>query len=342
MSGRGHRIFADELAGFAAQLAEPHLDSIATAIAAPLRVAVGGRHGVGRGTVATALASAGLAVTGEPAGAEVDVYVIAEVVKPEDRDALAAARNPVLMVLNKADLASSSGPIGAAQRRCAHFAELTGVPTLPMVALLAVAALDGLLDDELWSALRTLAGQPVGPVTPDAFLTEPHPLPATLRRRLLNTVDLFGVDLVVAALRRDRPVAAITALLRRVSGVDAILGSVAAAAAEARYRRVLGAVAELETLAVADQRISDFLRRDDTVIARMAAAVDVVQAAGLNVDPREDPAAHLRRAVHWQRYSRGPAAALRRSCGADIARGSLRLWSRAGEVQGAAMRSADD
>jgi hypothetical protein len=42
----------------------------------------------------------------------------------------------------------------------------------------------------------------------------------------------------------------------------------------------------------------------------------------------DDAAAHLRRAVHWRRYSRGPVDALHRSCGADIARGSLRLLGR--------------
>lgn len=332
MSGRGHRIFADELAGFAAQAAEPRLRAIAERITAPLRVTVGGRRGVGRSTVAQALASAGLAVTSQPATAEVDVYVIAEVVKPEDRDALAAARNPVLTVLNKADLTGSpaGGPIAAARSRCARFSELAGVPTQPMVALLAVAALDGLLDESMWTALRVLAGEPAGLVTVDAFVTGPHPVPTTVRRRLLNTLDLFGIDLLVAAMRRDRPVTAIGALLRRVSGVDAVLERIAAAGAEAHYRRVLDAIAELETLAVTDQRISDFLCRDDTVIARMAAAVDVVEAAGLEVDARDLPAAHLQRAVHWQRYSRGPAVAVHRTCGADIARGSLRLWSRTG------------
>jgi hypothetical protein len=89
-------------------------------------------------------------------------------------------------------------------------------------------------------------------------------------------------------------------------------------------------VAQLEALAVSDGRIGDFLHCDDTVVARMAAAVDVVEAAGLTVDPADDPRTHLRRAVRWRRYSRGPASALHRACGADIARGSLRLWSRAG------------
>jgi hypothetical protein len=63
----------------------------------------------------------------------------------------------------------------------------------------------------------------------------------------------------------------------------------------------------------------------------MAAAVDVAEAAGLEVGPvfadRDDPAAHLPRAARWQRYSRGPVSDLHRACGADIARGSLRLWS---------------
>jgi hypothetical protein len=54
-----------------------------------------------------------------------------------------------------------------------------------------------------------------------------------------------------------------------------------------------------------------------------------VKAAGLSVDPDDEPSAHLRRARHWQRYSRGPVNELHRSCGADICRGSLRLLRRA-------------
>jgi hypothetical protein len=97
-----------------------------------------------------------------------------------------------------------------------------------------------------------------------------------------------------------------------------------------RYRRVRAAIAELEALAVqsGDSRIAEFLAADDTVIAVMAAAVAVVEGTGLVVDPEDRPRAHLRRAVHWRRYSRGPVNALHRSCGADISRGSLRLLGR--------------
>jgi hypothetical protein len=90
------------------------------------------------------------------------------------------------------------------------------------------------------------------------------------------------------------------------------------------------AITELHSLAVqsGDPQLARFLSTDATVLAVMAAAVDVVEAAGVEVDRGDDSAAHLRRAVHWRRYSRGPVGALHRSCGADIARGSLRLLGR--------------
>ena len=325
MSAHGHQLFADELARFAAEAGQPQLTAIAERIAAPLRVAVCGRVGVGRSTVARALESAGLVVTTPPATAEVVVHVIAEVVKPEDRDAIAAASVPMLLVLNKADLTGA-----AARTLCAKFSAATGAPAQPLVALLAVTALESLLDDTLWAALRLLAAQPPDIRSPDDFLAGSHPVSPTIRQRLLNTLDLLGIAVAMAAIRRHASMTAVVDLLRRLSGLDAVIESVANLGAEACYRRVLEAVAELEALAVTADSISDFLCCDETVIARMASAVDVMGAGGHDVDPDEDPAGHLRRAVHWQRYSRGPAAALHRRCGADIARGSLRLWSQAG------------
>jgi hypothetical protein len=88
-----------------------------------------------------------------------------------------------------------------------------------------------------------------------------------------------------------------------------------------------GAVAELRSIAAQfnDDELSDLLADDVTVLATMAAAVDVVEAVGLSVDRGDSAAAHLDRAVHWRRYGRGPVAALHRQCSADIVRGSLRL-----------------
>jgi hypothetical protein len=327
---------------FAAATADRRVLAIAQRACAPLRVAVHGRRGVGCPTVARALdkalMSAGSTVTSS--SADLDVYVLAEVVKPEDRDAVSAARRPVLAVLNKADLGgwlSHGGP--AVRERCAQFSELLGVPVEPMIASLAMAGLDD-VDRDLWAALRTLATHPRGlaaldgPVgSHDGFLAADLPVPAADRRRLLDTLDLFGTALGIAAVQRHKTPAQVRALWRKVSGVDEVVAKVDAVGAEVRYRRVLDAVAELDALAVSagdlGAPITEFLSRDDTVVARMAAATDLARAFGLDdAEYPEDLAGFLPRAVRWQRYSRGPISDVHRACGTDIARGSLRVWSR--------------
>ena len=351
MTGQGHQIFVDELARFAAGSADPRVTAIAERAAAPLRVVVGGRRGVGRSTVARALDRAGSAggisaSTGmTPSAADIVVHVTAEVVKPEDTDAIAAAGRPVVAVLNKADLALSGragdGPIATARKRCMSLSALAGAPIEPMSGLLALASLED-VDGTLWAALRALAADPGGATCLDGsfagFLAADNPVPTDVRLRLLDTLDLFGTALGIAAVRQGRTPAQVRALLRRMSGLDAVLNKISVIGAEVRYQRVLAAVAELEALAISQDQtgesISGFLSRDDTVVARMAAAVDVAEAAGLEPGggDRDDPAAHLPRAVHWQRYSLGklgPVSELHRACGADIARGSLRLWSQA-------------
>jgi hypothetical protein len=184
MIEQGHQIFVDELKRFATEVADARCAAIADRLAAPLRVAVSGRRGVGRSTLAHALARVGVTVT-TSAEADVDVYVIAEVVKPEDRDAIGAAARPVVAVLNKADLIVTTesgvhphGPTRAARTRCARLSAHIGLPIQPVVGLLAVAALDDLLDDTLWAGLQALASRPA------ALLSAPE---------LLDTLDVFGV-----------------------------------------------------------------------------------------------------------------------------------------------------
>jgi hypothetical protein len=345
MRRQGHQAFVGELARFAAGVGPSHPEGRLTAIVqrveAPLRVAVHGRRGVGRSTVARALnhaaiASAGPEIREVPEVPEVVVYVIAEVVKPEDSraiHALAAARRPVLAVLNKADVAgfAGDGPMALARARCKHFSALLGVSVQPMIGLLAVAAQEDVLDDASWAGLRTLA-----------LDASDVAVPADVRLRLLDRLGVFGVAVAVAAVRQGKTATQVRTLLRRVSAVDAVLDQLEAVGAEVRYRRVLDAVAELEALAVSeaaseavsDGEIAGFLARDETVIARMAAALDFAESlaasAGLQVGACHDAAGYLARAVRWQRYSRAQAGDLPRACGADVARGSLRLWSRAG------------
>jgi len=304
-------------------VSDPRCAAIAKRLATPLRVAVSGRRGVGRSTVAHALAQAGnlrgtITLTSSSA-ADVDLYVLADAVKPEDRVAIGTARRPLLAVLNKADLIATAesgchphGPTTAARARSVQLSAPAGTSIEPVVGILAV---DG-LDDAVWSALRALAGG--DPVDPE------------LRRRLVDTLDEFGVAQATAEIRRGATRADVIAMLRRLSCIDEVVDKIEALGAPVRYQRVLDAVAELETLAVTDRRIREFLSRDDTVVARMMAAMEVVEAIGMNVDRCDTASAHLRRAVQWHRYRRGPVAGVRRACGTDIVRGSLRLWAKVG------------
>jgi hypothetical protein len=286
---------------------------------------VRGRDGVGRGTAAAALAAAGVAVTTDTTAADVQVVVIAEALKPEDR-ALLAGDEPTVTVLNKADLTGlgDGGPLARAYGRSAECRVLTGVSTVPMIALLATAE----LDDELMWALRMLVTEPADLTSTDAFVGASHSVPAELRQRLLATLDRFGIASALLALGQG---ADVSSVLRRASQVDRVVEHIAAAAAPVRYRRLQTAIAELRCIAVLsdDCQLADFLSTDEAVLGVMSAAVDVVEAVGVQVDRGDDAAAHLRRAVHWRRYSRGPVSVLHRGCGADIARGSLRLLGQA-------------
>jgi hypothetical protein len=324
MRGQGHRIFADVLVQCAAEADLPELARLAERITAPLRVRVDGRRGVGAPTVRAALAQAGLAVV--DAGAELDVRVIAEVAKPED-----LREQPTLVVLNKADLSGfwPGGPMAAAQRRCAELAALAHAPAEPMVALLALD--HSSFVGELIDALRVLVDEPADLRSPDAFLSCEHSLPHAVRARLIEHLDLFGIAHCVITLRREGAGAPeVCAALRAVSRIDDVVRRIDGLAAAARYRRVVRAVDQLQTLAVTNSAIAAFLATDQTVLARMTAAVEVVEEIGIPVDPSDEPTAHLDRAVQWQRYGAAPLAALHRACAADITRGSLRLLAAAG------------
>jgi len=267
-------------------------------------------------------------VTPDAPAADVHVLVIAEALKPEDHARLADADRPIVMVLNKADLTGlgDGGPLVRAHRRAADCRALTGVPTVPMVGLLATAH----LDDELMTALRVLVTEPADLTSTDAFVGTGHSMRPELRQRLLATLDRFGIACAVLALCEGADDATVLTVLRQASLLDRVVGHIEAAGAPVRYRRLRSTITELHSLAMQsdDDRLTHFLSTDATVLAMMAAAVDVVEAAGVEVDRGDDAAAHLRRAVHWRRYSRGPVSALHRSCGADIARGSLRLLGR--------------
>ncbi|OBG20506.1 hypothetical protein A5765_22915 [Mycolicibacterium celeriflavum] len=310
---------------FAEESRDPRLPPIIRRLTAPTRVAVRGRDGVGCATVAAALTGAGVPVSSE--GADVEVVVIAEALKPEDR-ALISRDRPAVVVLNKADLTGfgADGPVALAYRRAAHIRALTGVPTAPMIALLADVDLTG----DLVGALQTLRTQPADLTSTDAFVEAPHPLSREVREALLGALDRFGIAHAVLALGRGATAESLAGHLRRLSQLDRVVEHIHAAGAPLRYRRLRAAVGQLRAVAAqsGDRRLAEMLVNDEATLAVMTAAVDVVEAVGMTVDRGDDPAAHLRRAVRWRRYGCGPVDALHRACAADISRGSLRLLGR--------------
>ncbi|MGZ8813526.1 MAG: hypothetical protein ACXWZI_05955 [Mycobacterium sp.] len=312
---------------FAEQSRNPRLTPIIRRAGAPVCVAVHGRSGVGRTTVSAALADAGVAVTADGATADITVLVIAETLKPEDRLTVSRSDMPTVVILNKADLTGFGigGPLVAA-RRHAEALSSPGAPAVPMAGLLAIAG----LDDELMAALRVLVHTPADLTSTDAFVQSEHPLLGEVRRRLLDALDRFGIAHAVLAVENGADATAVSALLHRLSRVEEAAAQVEAAGAPVRYRRVRAAIAELHALAVqsGDEQLTELLRTDDTVLAVMGAAVEVVEAEGMHVDRGDGPAAHRRRAAYWRRYGSGPVNALHRSCSADICRGSLRLLGR--------------
>jgi hypothetical protein len=210
-----------------------------------------------------------------------------------------------------------------AAARCRELQSSTGVPTRPLAALLAVAASDpAVLDPELIAALQQLkegsAGVNPGAVSPG------------IRRRLLAELDLFGIANAVAVVSDGADLAALAALFRQLSGVNAVIAEINRVGALPRYRRLVDALAPLVGQSVGPRgaRVAEFLAGDAVVLARRAAAADVLTAAGEIPDDSGEPDAALRRAISFQRYARGPVAVLHRACGADIVRGELRLWRR--------------
>ena len=323
-AGEGHQILVDALLRISEESRDPRLTLIIRRLCAPVRISVRGRRGVGRATVTAALTGAGLAVSADGA-ADLDVLVIAEALKPEDRALLDTSDRPTLAVLNKADLSGfgAAGPMALAHHRAAHCRALTGVPTVPMVALLAHVDLTG----DLVDALLT---EPADLSSTDAFVAAPHRLPREVRERLLCALDRFGIAHAVLALDRGTSGDSLPSHLRKLSQLDRVIEHIEAAGAPLRYRRLRSAVTQLRALATQsdDTLLADLLVSDDAVLAVMTTAVDVVEAAGAQVDRGDDADAHLRRAVYWQRYGSGPVNALHRACAADISRGSLRLLGR--------------
>jgi hypothetical protein len=331
--------FIDDLAHFAKTVDSRHLTPVIGRLRAPIRVAVIGRAGVGRASVETALRQRGVAVVPRgPGGAgfDVGVLVIAEDAKPEDLALARSVARPVLVVLTKADLAGGGpgGPVAVARRRAAVIRVRTGLPTVPMVGLLAALGGGAHLEDDLVAALRAFVTEPPNLVSVDDFVDGPHPVGRDVRALLLDRLDRFGIANAVLALAGGCPADRLPDVLRGLGNLDEGVTALQELVAKVRYRRVRAALAEIRSIAVqsGDAPLAELLTSDVTVLGAMSAAVEVVEADGLCVDRGDTAAAHLERAVRWRAYGRGPVNVLHRDCSSDIVRGSLRLLERAARM----------
>gem|GEM_PF-3326175 len=215
----------------------------------PLRVAVTGRFGTGRDTLAGALRRrfdvSPIGPGDNPKDADARLHLLAGWPRADDVAALAGSDpRSVLVLLGKAD---SLGSWPAARTRAGECAQELGRPVIPVMPLLVVADL-GEEEIDLLSAMAT-AGEHVPPMQA-TFLDAGGPGQRLQRIALLRRLDAYGIAAAIAVLRQARCSAAeISELLTQRSGLDALTEPLRAFAAAAPAVRLARVAAELEILA---------------------------------------------------------------------------------------------
>jgi GTPase SAR1 family protein len=166
--------------------------------------------------------------TNAVAGAEAVLYVITQSVRADDQQALAAfaaatasrEAGPVnvIAVLNKVDtiapesVAGADGDVWRAAELLAERQAATLKPmvagVLPVIGLLAESAETGAFTSADADVLRALAELDADTwatmsISADLFTTWEAPVPTATRVRLLETLDLYGIQRAVDALRAE-------------------------------------------------------------------------------------------------------------------------------------------
>ncbi|WP_267626510.1 nucleoside/nucleotide kinase family protein [Gordonia sputi] len=216
------------------------LDAAARRYVQPLSVAVVGRPGVGRDTMARAL-SERFGVTafvaergsGVLAGADLRVHVLAGAPRRADHEMLAASpRERTVVVLGKADTLPSdavSGASDAVARLVRAASESLGRPVVAVSQLSACATVS---DDEFAFLRRLVADGEVMPSMSGHFLAPARPAQLQMRADLLRRLDAAGVARALSLVAADDPAAAgastLTGSLRATSGFDALREAFAA------------------------------------------------------------------------------------------------------------------
>ncbi|MCM3894518.1 hypothetical protein ND991_04710 [Gordonia sputi] len=216
------------------------LDAAARRYVQPLSVAVVGRRGVGRDTMARALSerfgvAAFVAERGSSvlAGADLRVHVLAGAPRRADHEMLAASpRERTVVVLGKADTLPSdavSGESDAVARLVRTASESLGRPVVAVSQLSACATVS---DDEFAFLRRLVADGEVMPSMSGHFLAPARPAQLQMRADLLRRLDAAGVARALSLVAADDPAAAgastLTGYLRATSGFDTLREAFAA------------------------------------------------------------------------------------------------------------------
>ena len=203
------------------------LDAAARRYVQPLSVAVVGRRGVGRDTVARALCERfGVAAfvaeraSNVLAGADLRVHVLAGAPRRADHEMLAdSPRERTVVVLGKADTLPPDGAVGLVRAA----SESLGRPVVAVSQLSACATVS---DDEFEFLRRLSTDGEVMPSMSGHFLAPARSEKSPMRADLLRRLDAAGVARALNLLAADDPAAAtasaLTGYLRATSGFDAL------------------------------------------------------------------------------------------------------------------------
>ena len=126
----------------------------------------------------------------------------------------------------------------ARRTRCARLSARTGLPIQPVVGVLAVAALDDVLDDALRAAPAGAGHSARRPELAGQLSHRRAPGGRELRRRLLDTLDVFGVEQALEAIRDGATRDQTRAVLRHLSCIDDVVDTIGSIGAQVHYRRV--------------------------------------------------------------------------------------------------------
>ncbi|WP_287004043.1 MULTISPECIES: hypothetical protein [Gordonia] len=233
-SGSVERLVAPDSPAFAT------LDAAARRYVQPLSVAVVGRRGVGRDTMARALSERfGVAAfvaeraSGVLAGADLRVHVLAGAPRRADHEMLAASpRERTVVVLGKADTLPSDAVSGASDSVARLVRAASESLGRPVVAISQLSACATVSDDEFAFLRRLVADGEVMPSMSGHFLAPARPAQLQMRADLLRRLDAAGVARALSLVAADDPAAAgastLTGSLRATSGFDALREAFAA------------------------------------------------------------------------------------------------------------------